>query len=107
MTGAPRFGIETVREALRRRVEERTLREVADEIPMSFSGLRFFLRGGTPQPATRAKLVAWYAQSRRGKRVSKYDVEAAVDLLLEYVSEPASEQARDRRRRKIVERFER
>lgn len=102
---AQRFGLETVREALRRRVEETTLREVADEIPMSFSGLRSFLRGGTPQPATRAKLIAWYAQSRRAKQVSMRDVHAATDLLLEYIGEASSEQAKARRRRAIIERL--
>jgi hypothetical protein len=101
---AQRFGLETVREALRRRVEETTLRDVADEIPMSFSGLRSFLKGGTPQPATRAKLVAWYA-SRRGKRLSKADVDAAIDLLSEFISEAGAGPARARRLRQIVERL--
>lgn len=104
MTGS-RFGIETVREAARRRVAETSLRELADEIPMSFSGLRSFLKGGTPQPATRAKLVAWYAHSRGGKRVSKRDVEAALSLIKAYIAEAPTPQLRDRRRRQIMDGF--
>lgn len=102
---AHRFGLETVREAIRRRVEETTLRAVADEVPMSFSGLRSFLKGGTPQPATRAKLVAWYAHSRGGKRISKGDIEAALNLIQAYIAEAPTSQLRDRRRRQVMDRL--
>lgn len=102
---AHRFGLETVREAVSRRVEETTLRQVADEIPMSFSGLRSFLKGGTPQPATRAKLVAWYAHARGGRRISKRDVEAALSLIQAHIAEPPTQQLRDRRRRQIMNRL--
>lgn len=106
MTSSQRFGIETVRQAVRERVAETSLRAVADEVPMSFSGLRFFLRGGTPQPATRAKLVAWFSRSRRTARVSAQDVDAALDLLAAYIAEGGSTQLRERRRRRVLSRLE-
>lgn len=107
MTGSPRFGIETIREAVRRRVAETSLRQVAEEIPMSFSGLRSFLRGGYPQQATRGKLVAWYARYRRRgeSKQSRDDVEAAITLLALYLREFPSVEVRDRRLRVIVDRL--
>lgn len=103
MTGS-RFGIETVREAARRRVAETSLRELADEIPMSFSGLRSFLHGGNPQAATRGKLIAWYARSRsKGRsRVAPQDVHAAIALLAEYLGEASNVAIRQRRIRDIL-----
>jgi hypothetical protein len=100
-----RFGLDTVRKAVRRSVDRTSLRQVADEIPMSFSGLRSFLEGGTPQPATRGKLVAWYSRSR-GKRspgVQREDVNAAIELLRAYVAEDERPQIRARRRREITD----
>jgi hypothetical protein len=108
MTGASRFGIPAVREAVRRRVEETSLRYVAAEIPMSFSGLRSFLDGGTPQRATRARLVAWYARSRAPKAagISREDVDAAIDLLVIYLAEDDRPLVRDRRLQEILRRLE-
>lgn len=106
MTGT-RFGIETIREAVRRRVAETSLRQVADEVPMSFSGLRSFLHGGSPQSATRGRLVAWYIQSRRkGQgRVRREDVDGAIALLRQYVREISQTTAREKRQREIIARI--
>lgn len=59
MTGL-RPAIAGLRDAIRRRVEETSLRAVADEVGMSFSGLRSFLEGRSPQRRTREMLMRWY-----------------------------------------------
>lgn len=107
MTRFPRFGLEVVRAALRRRVTSTSLRHVAAEIPMSFSGLRSFLRGGMPQAATRAKLVTWYVRfrDRREGWVSREDVDAAITLLSVYVREPAGTAYRTQRLQSLIQRL--
>src|SRR5437879_831944 len=84
MTGT-RFGLETVRSAVRQRVAETSLREVAAEIQMSFSGLRSFLGGGRPQAATRARLATWYVRSRNKRRIRRDDLNMAIALMSEYI----------------------
>lgn len=107
MTGSRRFSVETIREAVRRRLADISLRELAAEIPMSFSGLRSFAAGGNPHPKTRAHLVAWYATSQgdRKRRVPKADVEAAIELLRAYLDEDGREGIRSRRRAEIMRRL--
>ena|SRR5256885_3702074 len=102
MTGT-RFGLDSVREAVRRQVAETSLRELAEAVGMSFSGLRSFLRGGQPQPGTRAKLLAWYVSPSVGRpRISKRDVAAAVDLLRAYLAESRGPGVRARRLSELV-----
>lgn len=106
MTGT-RFGLETVREELRRSVGETSLRQVADEIPMSFSGLRSFLHGGNPQPATRDKLVSWYLRARvkRSGHLPAVDIDAAVSLLAEYIADDERASVRTRRLNDVIGRL--
>lgn len=106
MTGT-RFGIETVREAVRRRVADTSLRQVAAEIPMSFSGLRSFLEGGTPQLATRANLVAWYAERATVARseVRREDVDMAIAFLRIYLDSSRRPQIRARKLADILKRL--
>lgn len=87
MSGKTGFGVATLRAAARLRAEQSSLRNTAAEIGMSYTGLRGFLRGGTPQPETLRRLVAWYARSRsRGTAaIPPRDVEAAVVLLTRYI----------------------
>ena len=61
MTGLPRLTIAVVRDAIRQRVDETSLRDIADEVGMSWSGLKSFLDGGSPQRRTREMLVRWYS----------------------------------------------
>ena len=74
---------------------------------MSFSGLRSFLRGGLPQPATRTKLVTWYAHSRRRHqdRIATADVDTAIALLSLYLTEARGAQERRRRLRLVIDRL--
>jgi hypothetical protein len=105
------FSLRTLREAVVRRVEETSIRAVAEEIGMSRSGLHVLLRGSTPQPATRAKLVRWYVEQRgtpptQPDAVTAADVDAALRLLMIYVAQDGRESVQERRVREIVRRFE-
>lgn len=51
-----------LRDVLRRRVEEASLRQAAREVGMSPTGLRKFLDGADPYSETRRKLERWYVQ---------------------------------------------
>jgi transcriptional regulator with XRE-family HTH domain len=52
--------VTVLRDAVRLRVEGSTLRAVAAEVGLSFSGLRSFLAGTKPHPRTLEKLQAWF-----------------------------------------------
>lgn len=61
----PTLPVPWVRDALAQEVARRSLRRVAREVGISPNGLRNFLRGSDPRPATRGKLERWLA-TRRG-----------------------------------------
>jgi hypothetical protein len=63
---APALPVSFLREAAAREVASRSLRSVAREIGLSPNGLRNFLHGAEPRPATRVKLERWLASRRRG-----------------------------------------
>jgi hypothetical protein len=100
------FGIKSLREAVRGRVDETSIRAVAEEIGMSPSGLHVFLKGSDPHPGTREKLVAWYVEFRKSPRsprdVAKADVDAAIRLLVRYVQQDSRPQAQNQRHEEIV-----
>jgi hypothetical protein len=97
MTGEPRRTLSTLRDAVRGRVEATSLRVVADEIGMSFSGLRTFLQGARPNEATRSKVVAWYVSSQQGSKGSiTGDTDVATALVAAFVAR-ASGKAKTRR----------
>lgn len=106
MTG-PRPALAGVRDALRKRVDETSLRAVADEVGMSFSGLRSFLEGGTPQRRTLEKLFRWYyLRSTRQTAAAREDVEAAIALVLGYLHDESKPRSvRERRLREVIERL--
>lgn len=52
--------LEVVREALRRAIDVRSLRQVAREVGLSPRGLNLFLRGNASQTRTARKLRDWY-----------------------------------------------
>src|SRR5665647_274017 len=103
----PRMTIAVVRAAAGKRVAETSLREVADEIGMSFSGLRSFLEGGSPHAGTRTKLVRWYyARSERSPEAPREDRETAIALLLSYLRDESKPRAvRERRLREVIDRL--
>jgi hypothetical protein len=107
MTGPARLSIATIREAIRKRVDETSLREVADEVGMSFSGLRSFLDGSSPQPGTREKLVRWhYSHATRSLTVPHDELETAIALVLSYLHDESKPRAvRERRLREVIDRL--
>lgn len=58
--------LEPLREAVAKKVEARSLRQVAREVGMSPTGLQKFLAGATPYSATRRKLERWYVRETAG-----------------------------------------
>lgn len=96
-----------LRKAAADRVEETNLRETADEIGMSFSGLASFLRGGSPQKKTLTKLVAWYYQrTAHANAPSLDDLDVAIAQLQVYINDRSKPQSvRDRRKEEIDERL--
>jgi hypothetical protein len=100
-----RLTIAEVRVAAAARVKDTSLREVADEIGMSFSGLKSFIDGGSPHRRTRTELFRWYYQ--RTKRVPsppKEDRESALAVLRTYVSDTTIPAAvRERRLREVID----
>jgi hypothetical protein len=106
MTGSPP-SITAVREGVRKRVDETSLRDVADEIGMSWSGLKSFLDGRRPQRRTIGKLVAWYySRSKRSSSASPEDVEAAIAVVRGFVREPSKPTTvQERRLREIIDRL--
>jgi hypothetical protein len=59
-----------LRDAVRLRVEGSTLRAVAAEVGLSFSGLRSFLAGTKPHPRTLEKLHAWFERLSEDDQVA-------------------------------------
>ena len=106
MTG-PQLSIAVVRDAVAKQVGETSLREVADEVGMSFSGLRSFLDGGSPHLGTRTKLVRWYyARSARSARVPREERETAIAMLLSYVRDDSKpKEVRERRLQELINRL--
>jgi hypothetical protein len=96
-----------LREAVRARVDETSYRAVADQVGMSWSGLKSFADGGSPRRSTRQLLTRWYYRQVRGlPGVPKEDFEAAMAQVLVYLrdnSKPAT--VRERERREIIDRL--
>ncbi|HKW40310.1 MAG TPA: hypothetical protein VJN39_03585 [Gemmatimonadales bacterium] len=57
-----------LRDAVARETVGISLRKAAHEIAVSPNGLRNFLKGSVPHPATRAKFERWLATRRRASR---------------------------------------
>jgi AraC-like DNA-binding protein len=111
MPGKATFSLKVLRDAIRRRVDETSIRLVAKELGMSPSGLHVLLGGSKPHPGTRAKLVSWYVEQRRaeqgvGQVVSADDVDAALRLLVHYITQDGREDAQQRRAQEIAKRLE-
>jgi hypothetical protein len=107
MTGPRPLTDATLRSAVRSRVDETSLRHVAEDIEMSWSGLRSFLDGGSPQRRTREKLIRWYyARSASQHTVPKADVDTAIAVLLNYVRDESKPRViRERRRDEVIDRL--
>jgi hypothetical protein len=102
-----RFDIDRVREFARERVEMMTLREVAADIGMSYSGLFSFLQGGEPYSRNRQRLAAWYVRVSHTsvRAIEPEEVDAAVALLDEYIHAGTSDDQARKRAREICKRL--
>ena len=85
----PRPGVavslEELREAVRRSAGGSSLRQTATEIGMSWSGLRTFLNGTVPHPATVKKISDWYLRQSVETRENTLAMEMALNVLAERV----------------------
>jgi hypothetical protein len=103
------YGLEKIRELAGKRVSASSLRAVASEIGISFSGLRKLLAGGSPHPSTVKKLTAWYVRSRKAgppkkkisDRAERAETDAAIELLQGYLAADGDERLAEERRRKV------
>ncbi|HSU15445.1 hypothetical protein [Longimicrobium sp.] len=80
--------IESLREALRRRVEETSVRQVAAEVKMSHGGIYNLVAGDVvPYGKTLAKLRAWYVERtlRGGGGFTATAARYVIDQMLENV----------------------
>lgn len=107
MTGPSRLTIAVLREAVRKRVDATSLREIADEIGMSWSGLKSFRDGGAPQRQTLQKLVRWYnSQSTKSSSPSREDFETAIAVLVSYLRDESKPRTvRERQRQELFDRL--
>ena len=109
MPSKPRFDTAGLRKLVRQRVDESSLRFVADEIGVSKSGLDSFLKGREPYSRTRAKLAAWSVRQRHPGigAIPREEVEAAIAVLERYVQSVGSKAGRERRVREVAARLTR
>ena len=83
--------IESLREALRRRVEETSVRQVAAEVKMSHGGIYNLVQGDVvPYGKTLAKLRAWYVERtvRGGGGYTPAAARYVMEQMLETVPRP-------------------
>lgn len=87
--------VEVLREALRQRVEETSLRVAADEVGMSFKGVGKFLAGTDPYSATIRKLTDWYLRRTvsQGEAPTLKTVQAALAVLVQHLPPAVQEDA--------------
>ncbi len=81
----PTLPVPILRDAVARETAGLSLRRAAGEISVSPNGLRNFLKGSVPHPATRAKFERWLAVRGRGSRPP------SIGQLVRLVSELAAE----------------
>lgn len=89
-----RVPVDELRRAAKEHVDAVGLRIAADEIGMSFSGLRTFVAGTTPRPSTMRKLRAWCEARGTGAPVTRDDAARHLDPLLEPLPEAEREVVR-------------
>jgi hypothetical protein len=87
----PTLPVPILRDAIARETAGLSLRKAAREIAVSPNGLRNFLKGSTPHPATRAKLEHWLAA--RGKASKPPHIGQLVRLLGELAADLSPGQA--------------
>jgi hypothetical protein len=107
MPSKPYFDTDAVRRLAAARVDESSLRAVADEIGLSKSGLDHFLKGREPYAKTRVKLAAWLMRQKHptSDSIRAGEVDAAIALLDRYMNSVGTDTVRDRRVREVADRL--
>lgn len=82
MDSSSRPSIAALRDAVRRAVDASSLRPVAEKVGMSHSGLRAFLKGGTPRVDSEHKLREWYLKHGGGGLVMSLETARICTALL-------------------------
>jgi hypothetical protein len=88
-------GLPRLRALIRAAVDEKSLRDVADEVGMSHVGLQGFINGSRPHPATIKKLVAW--RERGGRSADDREIRTAIEMLGRFAREAPTDAVRDDR----------
>jgi hypothetical protein len=90
--------VEVLREAVRQRVLDASLRVVAAEISVSHRGLEGFIKGARPHPQTVRKLTEWHLKRAAAGEttVTPELAQAAVGVLLQHLPPGRREQAAGR-----------
>ena len=70
-TARPAVPLDRLRELIRARLAEGSIRGVAREIGMPPNGLTYFLEGGAPREATLRKLEAWFI-AEAARRIAEF-----------------------------------
>jgi hypothetical protein len=89
-----------LREAVRQKATGSSLRQTATDIGMSWSGLRTFLNGTIPHPATVKKISDWYLRQSIG---TQEDDQIAVELALNVLAERVAPAQRRLLKRAILD----
>lgn len=90
-------GVAHLRQLVRERVDETSIRAVAAQIGMSASGLHVFLNGSRPHPSTVQLVTRWASRLGEQGVPDDRDVDAAIALLVQYVrSAPTKDEQRAR-----------
>ncbi|HEX2204717.1 MAG TPA: hypothetical protein VHG91_15515 [Longimicrobium sp.] len=96
-TPGGRIPVDALREAVRRAVEERRIRSVANEIGISVGGLHRFLKGSVPRASTQTKLLDWHVRSTVGELPS-----ALAAAYLHRLLDPLGGRLRDRTLQRLI-----
>jgi hypothetical protein len=87
--------VEVIREAVSRAAGATSARAVARDSGLSERGVRYFVSGGTPRPATLRKLTEWYIrEAASAGELDATTVDAALSLLLGDMPEPQRTETR-------------
>ena len=83
-------GVSDLRKAVQALADASSMRAAASEIGLTYTALRWFLRGGSPQSATLERLITWQASrlSKSGPRPS--DAKLAASTIGEFLGHTSS-----------------
>jgi hypothetical protein len=105
MPGERGLTIDAIRATVARLAKQRkSVRSVAGEIGLSYTGLRWFLDGGKPQRESRRRLMAWYANLGKDARTRPASEELAIatQLLANRVRSATTPALKRKRARELI-----